>query len=206
MKKLLKILSLIVIMIFMVTLSVQAYTNEDVISYVTKPHTVNGRTVQLSSGQRESLTQYLRNNAVTESEANDIIGKLDKAKSLIDNSGATNLAQLSESIKGEVISLVKEAGRIADLDVQVDTKNETVTIKDLKGNTVISATSYSQFNGNPQTTAGTSASNSGTSTTSKGSSSKLVYTGNNYKVELQAVIAIVAVAIAGILVKNKYAE
>ena len=150
MNKLLKTISVIVMMLMMisVSISVNAYTNDDVIKYISKAHTVNGRTVRLTKAQRQSLSQYLKNNPVTEDEANEIIAKLDLAKSKIDNSGATNLSQLSDSIKAEVVSLVKTAGSIAGLDVQLDTVNEIVTIKDSKGNTIISATSYSQFNTN----------------------------------------------------------
>lgn len=208
MNKVVKVMSMIAIMIAVIamTVSVQAYTNQDVISYVTKAHTVNGRTVQLSQTQRQSLTQYLNENPVTESEANDIIAKLDKAKSLIDNSGATNLSQLSSSIKGEVISLVKEAGRIAELDVQVDMENETVTIKTLKGKVIISATSYSQFNKDVQKPGTTTTTNSGS--TSNGSTTtgkKLVYTGNTNTAGIQTIVAIVAIAIAGVCIK-KYAK
>lgn len=206
MNKVVKVMSMIAVMIAVIamTVSVQAYTNQDVISYVTKAHTVNGRTVQLSQTQRQSLTQYLNENPVTESEANDIIAKLDKAKSLIDNSGATNLSQLSSSIKGEVISLVKEAGRIAELDVQVDTANETVTIKTLKGKVIISATSYSQFNKDVQKPGTTTTTNSGsTSSGSTTTGKKLVYTGNT--AGMKTIVAIVAIAIAGVCVK-KYAK
>lgn len=220
MNKLLKIVSVLVmiVMIVSVSLSVNAYTNDNVIEYISKAHTVNGRTVQLSKTQRQSLTQYLQNNPVTESEADEIIGKLDSAKSKLDNSGATNLSQLSDSIKAEVVSLVKSAGSIAGLNVEVDTVNEVVTIKDSNGNSVVSATSYSQFNKNPNKTNSTtnadnkqdnsntnnSATNSTVTNTKKDSVPKLVYTGRNYSVA-KIIVAIVAVAIVGIVVK-KYAK
>ena len=194
----------VMFVVMAMTIAVQAYSNQDVISYITKAHTVNGRTVQLSQTQRQSLTQYFNENPVTESEANDIIAKLDKAKSLIDNSGATNLSQLSNSIKGEVISLVKEAGRIADLDVQVDTAREIVTVKTLSGKVIISATSYSQFNKDVQKPGTTTTTNAGS--TSNGSTTtgkKLVYTGNT--AGMKTIVAIVAIAIAGVCVK-KYAK
>lgn len=202
MNKLCKIVSMIVLMmvVISVSISVSAYTNDNVIAYITKAHTVNGRTVQLSSSQRESLKQYLQNNPVTDAEANEIITKLDTAKAKIDNSGATNLSQLSDSVKAEVVSLVKEAGSIAGLDVQVDTTNEIVTIKDSKGNTIISATSYSQFNGDVK-----SSTTSGTQSSSTTTTTKLVYTGNDYSVVLKTIVAIVAIAIAGVIVK-KYAK
>ena len=188
MNKLCKIISMIVLMIAIISISisVNAYTNEDVISYVTRTHVVNGRKAQLPGTQRESLRKYLKENPVTDSEADEIIAKLDQAKALIDNSGATSLSQLSDSIKAEVVSLIKSAGSIAGLVVEVDTVNETVTIKDSKGNVIIGATSYSEFN--------------------YYNSGKLVYTGNDNSVAIKTIVAIVAVAISGVVLKNKYAK
>jgi len=203
MNKLCKIISIIAVMMIVISISItaQAYTNENVIAYITKAHTVNGRTVQLSNQERKSLTQYLRNNPVTDGEADEIIAKLDEAKTKIANSGATNLSQLDETVKAEVVSLVKSAGAIADLNVQVDTVNEIITIKDSEGKVVISATSYSELekdNGSHSITK--------PSTNKSNNDKKLVYTGNDYSLVIKSIIAIVAVAITGMIIKNKYAK
>lgn len=201
MNKLSKIVSIAILIIAVLSISVSAYTNADVIDYVTRAHTVNGRTAQLDKAQRESLSKYLRDNPVSNSEADEIIAKLDKAKSLIDHSGATSLSNLSTSIKAEVVALIKEAGAIAKLDVEVDTVKETVTIKTRGGKTIIGATSYSQFNTNPAS----NSSNANSSTTSN--SNKLVYTGNSFSIDMTKIgIAIVAIAIAGVVLKHKYAK
>lgn len=217
MNKLCKIITVValVMIVISITMTAQAYTNDNVIAYITKAHTVNGRTVQLSAKQRQSLTQYLQNNPVTDSEADEIIAKLDEAKAKIDNSGATNLSQLDQSIKAEVVSLVKSAGAIAGLDVQIDTVNEIVTIKDSNGNVIISASSYSEFtgkeNGNKKgnqsnTSSSTQSGNSSTSTSNSTTGKKLVYTGKDYSVVIKIIIAIVAIAILGVILKNKYAK
>lgn len=215
MNKLCKIVSIaaLIMIVISVTMTAHAYTNDNVIAYITKAHTVNGRTVQLSANQRQNLTQYLQNNPVTDSEADEIIAKLDEAKAKIDNSGATNLSQLNQSIKAEVVTLVKSAGAIAGLDVQIDTANEIVTIKDLNGNVIISATSYSEFDGNGKGNGGSESSstkseNSSTSSdsTTSTASKKLVYTGKDYSVAIKTIIAIVAIAILGVILKNKYAK
>lgn len=208
MNKLCKIIS--IISVFVVALSIaisaEAYTNEDVISYITKEHTVNGRSYRLEEKKRESLKAYLQSNPVSNDEANQIIADLNEAKSLIDNSGATNKSQLSDSTKSKVVSLLKEAGKIADLNIEVDTEKETVTVLDKKGNVVVSATSYAEFNKN-QSSKNTSSTNT-SSTSSNGSTTsnkkKLVYTGNNSKVGY-TILAIVAIAGIGVVTK-KYAK
>ena len=133
MNKLSKIISVIVLMMVMISMSVvvNAATNDDVISYVTMTHTINGRTFRLEKMARESLTQYLRENPVSNSEADEIIAKLSEAKVKLEQSGATKVSQVSDSVKAEVASLVKSAGEIAGLDVQADVAKEIVTIKTL---------------------------------------------------------------------------
>ena len=202
--KMLKIAMVLMLIVMSTSITVNAYTNDNVISYITKAHTVNGRTLQLSASQRNSLTQYLQKNPVSDAGADEIISKLETAKSKLANTKATNLSGVDDATKAEVMALVKDAGKIAGLDIQVDTVNEVVTVKDFSGNVIISATSYSALNKDAKKSADstTSASNNGTTTSTK----KLVYTGNDYSVQLKILVAIVAVAIIAIVVKNKSAK
>ncbi len=199
MNKVCKILGIMAIILCMMTLSVKAYTNDDVITYITSKHTVNGRTMQLEADQRESLRQYLKQNPVTDTQAGDIIAKLDRAKSIISDTGATSLSQISDSVKGQLMFLVKDAGKIAGLLVEIDTVNNIITIKDSKGNVIIRPTSYNILFSNPAASTGES------TTTKKSSTNKLVYTGNHYGISKQMILAIVVVAMSGLLVK-KYAK
>lgn len=217
MNKLSKIISVIVLMMVMISMSVvvNAATNDDVISYVTMTHTINGRTFRLEKMARESLTQYLRENPVSNSEADEIIAKLSEAKVKLEQSGATKVSQVSDSVKAEVASLVKSAGEIAGLDVQADVAKEIVTIKTLDGKrTIVKATSFknliveqknnSSANGGASNSAGATNNNSGSSTNKTGN--KLVYTGNDFSVAIQTIIAIVAVAGIGFGVRKIYAK
>ena len=188
--KVLVILALVA-MVLSVTITVNASTNNDVIAYISKAHTVNGRTAQLSSSQIQSLTQYLNNNPVSDDEAGQIIANLENAKTTISNAGATKLSDLSESTKSQIMNYVKTAGSLAGLSVSFNTSNETVTIKDMNGNVIVSATSYSSLN-----------SYTVSSTSSSSTSGKLVYTGNNYSSVIILGVAIVAIATAAVFVKK----
>lgn len=214
MNKLSKIISVMVLMIVMMSISivVNAATNDDVISYVTMSHTVNGRTFELNKTQRQSLTQYLKENPVTNSEADEIIAKLSEAKIKLEQSGATKASQVSDSVKAEVVSLVKSAGEIAGLDVQVDIAKEIVTIKTIDGKkTIIKATSFKNLvteqknNAGSSNNAGTS-NNNASSSSSSNSGKKLVYTGNDYGVAIKTIVAIVAVASVGFGIRKIYAK
>ncbi len=215
MNKLSKIISVIVLMIVMISMSavVNAATNDDVISYVTMAHTINGRTFQLDKAQRQSLTQYLKENPVTNSEADEIIAKLNEAKIKLEQTGATNASQVSESVRAEVVSLVKSAGEIAGLDVQVDITKEFVTIKTLDGKkTIVKAISYTKYLSDEKVTPNAGTNNSGATNNNSGSSTsnktgnKLVYTGNDGSVAIKTIVAIVAVASVGLGIRKIYAK
>ena len=211
MNKLSKIISVIVLMIVMISMSavVNAATNDDVISYVTMAHTINGRTFQLDKAQRQSLTQYFKENPVTNSEADEIIAKLSEAKIKLEQTGATNASQVSESVRAEVVSLVKSAGEIAGLDVQVDISKEIVTIKTLDGKkTVVKAISYTKYLSDEKVTTNNSnsSSNKTNTSTSNKTGNKLVYTGNDNSVAVKTIVAIVAIASVGLGVRKIYAK
>lgn len=224
MNKIMKIMSIVAMMILVICMSnsVQAYNNEDVISYITRAHTVNGRTLQITESVAQRLTQFLKDNPVTDAKADIIIAKLEEAKAVLATSNSSTLEGVDNAIKAEVIRLVKEAGKEAGLNIEVDTVNNIVTVKDLKGNVIVSGKSYAQYfvrnnNTNTGNTAkpGTSTStNGGTSVAvnnnnkninNNGNGTKLVYTGNDFSVVTKTILAIVAMASIGVVVK-KYAK
>lgn len=207
MNKLSKIISVIVLMIVMTSMSmvVNAATNDDVISYVTMAHTVNGRTFQLDKTQRQSLTQYLKENPVTNSEADEIIAKLNEAKIKLEQTGATTVSQVSDSVRAEISSLVKSAVKIADLDIVFNTTKGTFSLKTLDGKkTIIKATSIFDLEIKNQNV-GDSNNNAGSSNSNK-TGDKLVYTGKDDSVAIKTIVAIVAVASIGLGVRKIYAK
>ena len=192
--KLFAILATLII-VMSVTLTVNATTNTDVINYISSPQTVNGVTLKLTSSQVSSLTTYLTENPVNDADAANIISNLDAAKAVITNSGATSLSGLTSDQKTQVMNYVKTAGNYAGLTIEFDTVNETVTVKDLNGNIIISAASYADAS--KYTVSGKSDSTSSGTT----SSSSLVYTGSNYSVAIIGV-AVVAIATIAVIVKK----
>ncbi len=234
MNKIMKIMSVVAMMILVICMSnsVQAYNNEDVISYITKAHTVNGTTLQITESVAQRLTQFLKDNPVTDAKADIIIAKLEEAKAVLGTSNSGTLEGVDNAIKAEVIRLVKEAGKEAGLSIEVDTINNIVTVKDLKGNVIVSAKSYAQYfvrgnnnnnnnnnTGNTEKPGNSNSANGGTSVivnnnnnnTNNNSNSnssngtKLVYTGNDFSFVIKTILAIVAMASIGMVVK-KYAK
>lgn len=271
MNKLCKILSVIAVIaiVIVVAISVQAYTNNDVIDYITASHEINGRTLQLTTANALRLKLYFEENPVTDDQADAIIAKLDEAKSKLEASGASTATEVKAiaGLETEVVTLIQEAGAIAGLDIEVDTVNEIVTIKDKAGNNIIAPTAYLELfgsntpvdpddpnkpvnpddpddpnkpvdpedpnkpvnpdkpskpvnpdkpnnsdknNNNNNNTNNSNNSNANSANANKttnkvvnkSTAKKLVYTGNDYSFIIKTIIAIVAVAITGVVIKK----
>ena len=263
MSKLCKILSVIAVVAIVIfaSISVRAYTNNDVIDYITGEHEVNGRTLQLNQKNAARLKLYFEENPVTDDQANEIIAKLEDARNKLTAAGVSTASEVKAydainhaTLELDVVTLIQEAGAIAGLDIEVDTVNEIVTIKDKDGNNIINPTDYldlfgsntpdapnkpvdpdkpnkpedpskpvnpnkpnnsnnnnnnSNNNNSNSNNSNSNNNNASTTTTSTNNNTKgtkkLVYTGNDYSFVIKTIVAIVAVAIMGIVIK-KYAK
>lgn len=199
--------------ILALTNSVSAYTSAELSNYITGTHLINGSQYKLTDAQAANVKAYLDSNPVTDAQAAQIKAKLDEAKSKAN--ATTDLSQMSDANKAEIVSLLQDAGAIAGVTVSVNTQNNTLTVSD--GNTVLLNGSYAtagnggltvKFGNAGGTTSGAAAatgSSAGTTTASNGGASTFVYTGANNSIF--AVIAVLAVvAVSTVSVKKVYAK
>jgi hypothetical protein len=208
MKRLLRVLCVFVVILAVITMTntAKAYTNSDLKSYLNSAHIVNNMTFELTSEQKDAINKYLDKNQVTDTVATSIMADLKKVESEVAATGATDVSQISDSVKSSITSTIKTAGNKAGLDVNVDTKNKTVMVTSQKDGSTILSKSYK--NGNivkvtksstgTASTASTGTQSSSTTTATTGST--LLYTGANYTIFAISALAIVAVAI---LVKRR---
>lgn len=204
--KLSLMLVIAIIAISALATSVSAYTSADLANYITGSHSISGSQFELQASEKQQVKDYLANNPLSDAQATEIKNLLDQAKNTISATGSSNLNQIPDSTKAQVVSLIKQAGNVAGLTVSVDTNAKTVTIS--SANAVILSGSYNiEGNGgitvrtytNPASTgnAGSGAANSSVNT--------LVYTGSNNTIF--AVLAVLAVvAVSTVIVKKAYAK
>ena len=176
MKKTLKILVIAMLLITIAT-TVKAYTNDELVTYLTSSKTVAGKTVNLSDDEKGAIKKYLASNPLTDAEAEAVKAKVDAAIEIMDNAGTTDITKLSDEDKDTLLALANSVADIADVNLKVDTAKKTVTITDEAGKTVF-AEKY--------TTRAT-----------------LAYTGANYAMYILPVVAIIAVAMVVVIKKNK---
>lgn len=177
------IMAFVFVAVITMSLSVNAFSNTDLITYLTNTQTVNGTSYVLSAEQQIAVKDYLNAHPVTDEVAESIKNDIETAKAKIAATGAKKPSELNQTVKSEVISLVKSAGNKAGVDVVVDLQNKTVTIIEQATGKHLAAGSTKAF-----------IYSDSTNNSSSQTSGTLVYTGANSLVYILPVLAVVAVA------------
>lgn len=189
------VMTIVILAVIAMSVSVSAFTNSDLISYVTSDQVVNGETYRFSDDQKTAITKYLTENPVSDDVAASVKEDIEEAKRQITATGATKADQVSETVKTKVISLLKSAGEKVGLSVTVNTQDKTVTLTEKSTGKDIAAGSYAAY----VKSNNSSSAVSGVSQTS----GTLVYTGANYALFVIPVLAIVAVATVLVIRKRR---
>lgn len=192
MKRLSKLLVMVVVTLAVVTISLRVNAGTaDLVTYVTKSHTINGMKFELKSEQKKSVQSYIEKN-VSDAQADSAYAKIKSAEKIVADSGVTKIENLSASDKSKAISLATQAASDVGLTLKVDTNANTFTL--LNGSTVLVSDAVKNLvkpvNSGSNGGSGSSSS-AGTSTTG----SSLLYTGSNSVVYGVVALAIVAVAV-----------
>ena len=159
------------------SVNVNAFTNSELITYLTNTHTVNGTHYSLSEEQKTAITNYLNANPVDDATAESIKADIEAAEALIASTGAIWKEQLSTDVGAKVVSYMKSAASKAGLRLQVNTSEKTMTLVDSTGRAIAKGSMDAFYRDD-----------------NAGSGNALVYTGANTLVYVLPVFAIVAVA------------
>ena len=128
MKKVAKIVLVFAILLFCNVTVSKAATNQELIAYATKSFDVNGASVALKAADKLKVKRYLEQNPVSETEADQIIGKIDEGVALLRAAGVTDPTKLSSSKKQELLSLGQQAVKIAGAELTYDAKSDAISI------------------------------------------------------------------------------
>lgn len=176
MKKTLKIM-IVAVLLMVIATTVNAYTNDELITYLTSSKTVAGKTVTLTADEKGAVKKYLEANPLSDEDAAAVKAKAEAAIAVMDEANTTDVTKLSDADKEKLLTLVNSAADIAGVTVKVDTAKKSVTVSDKAGK-VIFAEKYT-------------------------TRSTLTYTGANYAMYIVPVVAIIAVAMVVVIKRNK---
>lgn len=78
---------------------------------------------------------YLKENDVTSEDASAIIAKIEDSKAILDAAGVTNVTELSDADKQELLDNVRSAGEVLDLTFTISASNGSydVVVTDAEG-------------------------------------------------------------------------
>ena len=83
------LMAIVFLAVITMSFSVSAFSNTDLISYLTSTQTVNGTSYVLSEDQKNAVRDYLTTNPVSDDVAESIRVDIETAKSMIAATGAT---------------------------------------------------------------------------------------------------------------------
>ena len=143
-KALLLTISIAIIVITLATIVNAATTYKtDLKNYMTKAHTICGKTYQLNSNEKTTLSNYLSIDSVTENQAKEALEKLQTAENLLNAKEASNLSAVSSADKKSAASLIEQAGKAVGLEVKINTETNRITITEISTKKSIASASYS---------------------------------------------------------------
>lgn len=170
MKKTLTISLLAIITIMALATGVNAATS----STLADELYAKGSKYGMTSADKVKIERYLKENPVTDAQANEILTKADEAIAVMEKAGVTNYDKLTKAQKNEVKSIATEAAKIVDLKLVFNKKSVAIYNKDGKLVETVSNT-----NG------------------------KLAYTGNVVNVVVLATTVVALVAVSAVVARKR---
>ena len=119
MKKTLTIALLAIITIMALATGVNAATS----STLADELYAKGSKYGMTSADKVKIERYLKENPVTDAQANEILTKADEAIAVMEKAGVTNYDKLTKAQKNEVKSIATEAAKIVDLKLVFNKKS-----------------------------------------------------------------------------------
>ena len=169
MKKIISIALLIVVLLGTLAVNVNAATTDS----VNEIYTI-GSKYGMTSADKVKIERYLKENPVTDAQANEILTKADEAIAVMEKAGVTNYDKLTKAQKNEIKSVATEAAKIVDLKLVFNKKSVAIYNKDGKLVETVSNT-----NG------------------------KLAYTGNVVNVVVLATTVVALVAVSAVVARKR---
>ncbi len=135
MKKTLKIM-IVAILLMVIATTVNAYTNDELITYLTSSKTIAGETVTLTADEKGAVKKYLEENPLSDEDAGMVRYYAESVIAIMDAAETTDITELSDADKERVVSLVNAAADAAGVTVTVDSGKKSVTVKGEDGKTI----------------------------------------------------------------------
>lgn len=120
--------TIVFIMILCIATGVNAYTQQDLLNYLTKAHVVNGQTFQLSAADKVKVERFLADNPVTDEQAAQIKSKADATLNYMEKENVTDLSKLNNTQKEKLLAMANDAADVVGVSVSYSAKDNSVSV------------------------------------------------------------------------------
>lgn len=133
MKNLKKITLLVVVLLLALSVKTFAMTQDELVEYVTKEHTINGTTYKAPDRYKRELENYLIDHPITDAQADEMKTKFDNLLAYINSLGKTHIKDLTKSEKQTLLDKANEITAIVNVTVKYNATDKTIEFYDADG-------------------------------------------------------------------------
>ena len=127
-----KLFLMVIGVVALVSTNVSAMSESELQAKLTKEYTINGATFKLDSSYVTQLERYLKENEISESDADYIASKIDEAVKIVEAGKATTIKELTKSEKDKLKALAADVSDKTEVKVTVE-KGAVVTVYNTDG-------------------------------------------------------------------------
>lgn len=142
MKKLSKLLIMAIVMVAVVTMSLEVNAGTTTLTeYLNTGHNINGMILELTKAEKNALTKYI-NQYVDDATADSIMTDIKSVETLIEGTGAKKVDDISKDDLKKAVDYAKSACTKAGLTLSANTNDKTFRISKNSDGTVLTSGSY----------------------------------------------------------------
>lgn len=127
-----KLFLMVIGVVALVSTNVSAMSESELKAKLTKEYTINGETFKLDASYVTQLERYLKENEISESDADYIASKIDEAVKIVEAGKATTIKELTKSEKDKLKALAADVSEKTDVKVTI-AKGAVVTVYNTDG-------------------------------------------------------------------------
>lgn len=127
-----KLFLMVIGVVALVSTNVSAMSESELQAKLTKDYTINGATFKLEDSYVAQLERYLKENEISESDADYIASKIDEAVKIVEAGKATTIKELTKSEKDKLKALAADVSDKTEVKVTVE-KGAVVTVYNTDG-------------------------------------------------------------------------
>lgn len=127
-----KLFLMVIGVVALLSTNVNAMSESELKTKLTKEYTINGATFKLEDSYVTQLERYLKENEISEKDADYISSKIDEAVKIVEAGKATTIKELTKSEKDKLKALAAEVSEKTEVKVTI-AKGGLVTVYNTDG-------------------------------------------------------------------------